>query len=239
MSYVVLDFETYYDKDYSLRKMTPVEYILDPRFDVIGCAFKHSDGTKPFWLDAPTLEGYLPGLARRGPLTVVSHNALFDMCILAWKYGVVPHLIIDTMAMSRALLYAFVGKVSLEAIADHLKLPPKGTAIKHVSGMNADAIKSAGLWDTYTAYAIHDAWLCEQIFLKLASPGYARLLHRGAEAGAAGTVRAGRPHVADVEREVRRGATHAGCRAAYQTLARYRADDLRLRQVRPRHDRAG
>jgi DNA polymerase III epsilon subunit-like protein len=169
MSYVVLDFETYYDKDYSLRKMTPVEYILDPRFDVIGCAFKHSDGTKPFWLDAPTLEGYLPGLARRGPLTVVSHNALFDMCILAWKYGVVPHLIIDTMAMSRALLYAFVGKVSLEAIADHLKLPPKGTAIKHVSGMNADAIKSAGLWDTYTAYAIHDAWLCEQIFLKLAA----------------------------------------------------------------------
>jgi hypothetical protein len=89
------------------------------------------------------------------------------MSILAWHYGVVPDLIVDTMAMSRALLYAFVGKVSLEAIADHLELPPKGTAIKHVSGMNAQAIKDAGLWDTYTAYAKHDAWLCEQIFLKL------------------------------------------------------------------------
>jgi hypothetical protein len=167
MSYVVLDFETYYDKEYSLRKMTPVEYILDPRFEVIGCAVKgHRRRTTPFWLDAPALDSYLHRVNAAGH-TVVSHNALFDMSILAWHYGVVPDLIVDTMAMSRALLYAFVGKVSLEAIADHLELPPKGTAIKHVSGMNAQAIKDAGLWDTYTAYAKHDAWLCEQIFLKL------------------------------------------------------------------------
>ncbi len=165
MSYVVLDFETYYDKEYSLRKMTPVEYILDPRFQVIGCAVK-GPGVEPFWLDGEDLDDYLWGL-RHHTGAVISHNALFDACILAWHYGVVPNLIIDTMAMSRALLYAFVGKVSLEAIADHLELPPKGTAIKHVSGMDADAIKSAGLWDTYTDYAKHDAWLCEQIFLKL------------------------------------------------------------------------
>jgi hypothetical protein len=152
VSYVVLDFETYYDKEYSLRKMTPVEYILDPRFEVIGCAVKQA-GDKPFGSTAPALEVTSRVTARGRPLTVISHNALFDMCILAWHYGVVPDLIIDTMAMSRALLYAFVGKVSLEAIADHLELPPKGTAIKHVSGMNAQAIKDAGLWDTYTAYA--------------------------------------------------------------------------------------
>ena len=33
-----LDFETFYD-DYSLRKITPVEYITDPRFEALGCAF--------------------------------------------------------------------------------------------------------------------------------------------------------------------------------------------------------
>ena len=37
MMKVVWDFETYYDQEYSLKKMTPVEYILDPRFEVIGC----------------------------------------------------------------------------------------------------------------------------------------------------------------------------------------------------------
>ena len=31
-----VDFETYYDRDYSLSKMTTEEYIRDDRFEVIG-----------------------------------------------------------------------------------------------------------------------------------------------------------------------------------------------------------
>jgi DNA polymerase III epsilon subunit-like protein len=179
MSYVVLDFETYYDKDYSLRKMTPVEYILDPRFEVIGCAVIERNGeyntahpsniytTKSYWLDADQFQRYVRvrDLSKR---VVVCHHALFDASILSWRYGVVPWKIVDTMAMARALVYAFIGKVSLEAVAEHLGLPPKGTTIKNVSGMHAADIKAAGLWDAYAAYARHDAWLCEQVFLRLA-----------------------------------------------------------------------
>ena len=39
-----LDFETYYDSEYSLRKMTPAEYILDPRFETIMVAVKADYG---------------------------------------------------------------------------------------------------------------------------------------------------------------------------------------------------
>ena len=48
MRTVVLDFETYYDKEYSLRKMTPVEYILDPRYETVMCAVKEAwpDGSR-------------------------------------------------------------------------------------------------------------------------------------------------------------------------------------------------
>src|SRR5215207_5917352 len=160
MSYIVLDFETYYDKQYLLRKMTPVEYLLDPRFKVIGCAVIDKAGTdwwpEPLWLDGDELRDYLMRLRQRrvvvqgqlaAPLTVISHNALFDMCILAWKYGVVPDLIVDTLSMARAMVYAFTGSAALDKVADHFNLPPKGTAIKHVSGMNAQAIKDAGLWE--------------------------------------------------------------------------------------------
>ena len=34
MKVVTLDFETYYDREYSLSKMTTEEYIRDPRFEV-------------------------------------------------------------------------------------------------------------------------------------------------------------------------------------------------------------
>jgi len=37
---LTLDFETYYDKEYSLRKLTIAEYIHDPRFEVIGVSVK-------------------------------------------------------------------------------------------------------------------------------------------------------------------------------------------------------
>ena len=33
---VTLDFETYFDRDYSLKKMTTEAYIRDPRFEVQG-----------------------------------------------------------------------------------------------------------------------------------------------------------------------------------------------------------
>jgi hypothetical protein len=40
MDIVTIDFETYYDRDYSLSKMTTEAYVRDPRFEVIGVAIK-------------------------------------------------------------------------------------------------------------------------------------------------------------------------------------------------------
>ena len=40
MDLITIDFETYYDRDYSLSKITTEEYIRDPRFEVIGVGVK-------------------------------------------------------------------------------------------------------------------------------------------------------------------------------------------------------
>ena len=45
MALITLDVETYYDRDYSLSKMTTEEYIRDPRFEVIGVSVKVGNGT--------------------------------------------------------------------------------------------------------------------------------------------------------------------------------------------------
>ena len=43
MSIITLDFETYYDKEFSLRRMTTEEYIRDKRFETIGVGVKIDD----------------------------------------------------------------------------------------------------------------------------------------------------------------------------------------------------
>ena len=44
MDLITVDFETYYDKDFSLRKMTTESYIRDYRFEVIGVSVKLNNG---------------------------------------------------------------------------------------------------------------------------------------------------------------------------------------------------
>jgi hypothetical protein len=174
MAVIVLDFETYFDKEYSLRKMTPVEYILDPRFEMIGCAIIDPKFGTPHTRIFAALEEfarYIEWVQWRQKdgehITVLSHNALFDMCILHWRYGFLPDLMVDTMGMSRALVFAFTGSVSLDAVAQHLGLPNKGK-MPNVQGMRAADIRRAGLWNDYTSYACHDAYLCYGIFQHLA-----------------------------------------------------------------------
>lgn len=169
MKQIVLDFETYYDADYSLRKMTPVEYIMDARFEVIGCAVKEGDG-KPFWLTHQELKTYLAGLPEK--VTIISHNALFDMCILSWIYDYVPTLMIDTLGMARAWMGHKLRSLALASIATYLKLGVKGDTVYKVQGMGLAAIKAAGFYEAYAEYSCTDAELCWKIYRHFINEGF-------------------------------------------------------------------
>lgn len=169
MKQITLDFETYYDSEYSLRKMTPVEYILDPRFEVIGCAVKEGDA-KSFWLPGEDLRGYLAGLQDR--IVVISHNALFDMCILCWHFDYVPHMMVDTLGMARAWLQHRLKSLSLASVATYYGIGAKGTTVHKVLGMSAAAIRAAGFYDEYASYSCNDADLCWDIYRKMVAEGF-------------------------------------------------------------------
>jgi DNA polymerase len=163
---IFLDFETYYDNEFSLRRMTSANYILDPRFEMIMCAVKANDGPHEI-VDGPDFPKWL---AQFDPAdtTTVTFNALFDNSILAWRYGFVPHTMIDAMAMARTLLGHKLYRFSLAHIAEYLGQPPKGTAINDVKGMRRADIKAIPyLWTAFMEYAKHDNELCEYIFNKL------------------------------------------------------------------------
>ncbi len=162
MAVITIDFETYYSKDYSLKRMSEVDYILDPRFEVIMCAIK--DG------DAPTVVYTEPAQVRIALSEIdwdnsalLSHNTRFDGAILAWHYGKTPGLYLDTLSMARAVTHPVMGKSSLAALADWMRLPAKGTEVESAIGLTrADFTPS--MLSAYADYCAHDVDLCRMIF---------------------------------------------------------------------------
>ncbi|WP_454627689.1 DNA polymerase [Bradyrhizobium cenepequi] len=169
---IFMDYETYYDKEYSLRKMTPVEYVLDPRFENILCAVRegHPSNQPTYYVDGADF-GHWVKDAKLESSIVVTHNALFDMCVLAWRYGTVPRLMVDTLGVSRAVLGHRLKSLSLASVAKFLGLGVKGGEVHNVIGMSREAIKAAGLWDGYANYSKNDCDLCEGIYDRLVRSG--------------------------------------------------------------------
>ena len=76
MKLIILDGESYYDDEYSLKRLDPASYILDPRFELIGIAVKEP-GSAGYWVEGPDAPAFFAGLDPDDTMTV-SHNALFD-----------------------------------------------------------------------------------------------------------------------------------------------------------------
>jgi hypothetical protein len=175
------DFESFYDNDYSLRKMTPIEYVLDPRWETLGCAIGVEHGkTRLFPQDE--VADYLRGISE--PYCFISHNALFDALILALRYNIHPAGLIDTLGMCRALLAHETpgGRSSLAVVAKHLGYEPKGEFIHRMRGVHAiDLFAWPALVEQWEEYTLHDLDLCRKVFFNLAPrfpPGEALIMDR-------------------------------------------------------------
>jgi DNA polymerase I-like protein with 3'-5' exonuclease and polymerase domains len=165
--FLFLDFETYYDDQYSLRKISIPEYILDPRFEVQMCATRLDNGEDCI-VDGPSFGKFIKNIDP-DTTTVVAFNALFDCSILAWRYGFVPSAMIDTMALARATRGHLLQSASLESVSRVLGLGAKGGGLIKVKGMKLAQIKAAGLYPMFADYAKQDNFLNAAIFKTLIS----------------------------------------------------------------------
>jgi len=135
---LVLDAETYFDKDYGLKKLSVFQYVVDPRFHCHGIAVRWPDGRTEFRIDAAALVDELRG--RYGPnlerVTVVAHNYQFDGLILAKHFGLHPRFVIDTVSLAR---HVHPGRDnSLRGLAVRYGLEEKGELAALVGVRNLD-----------------------------------------------------------------------------------------------------
>jgi DNA polymerase len=162
MPVIFFDLETFYDKQYSLRKLTPPEYILSDQFELI-CAAAQVDNGPIEDIDGPDFAKWL---AQFDPAqtTMVAFNSLFDQSIVAWRYRFVPAKMLDMLGVSRALLGHRLRRLGLEYVAEHLGLGVKGSTIKTVLGMHRAEIIAAGLWPAFLEYNRQDVRLLRGVF---------------------------------------------------------------------------
>lgn len=196
------DFESYYDSDYSLRNMTPVEYVCDQRWETIGISVRVDEITLPMprpfqvgsvprgwsekarWLDGPQIPALFSKIDWKRT-AFMSHNVGFDGAILKWRYGISPALFIDTLGMCRAVLPAAKG-ASLDKALNHIGAPPKGKAIQQARGMRLANIKAnPAFYQEYTKYANRDCdgcfWLFEHMAHFFAGTRGVGTIHRNEE----------------------------------------------------------
>ena len=163
MDIVTIDFETYYDKDYSLSKMTTEAYVRDPRFEVIGVAVKVND-QEVDWYTGKDVAGFLNAIDYSDK-AILCHNTAFDGAILSWHYGIKPKFWFDTLSMARPLHSLTVGG-SLKALATYYKLGAKGDEVLRAMGMRRRDFTPEQM-DAYATYCIQDTNLTYRLFKKL------------------------------------------------------------------------
>lgn len=166
MKILTIDFETYYDREFSLSKMTTEEYVRDPRFEVIGVSVQEDNG-EPVWFsgDQISIYQFLRGYDWENNLAL-AHNAPFDGSILTWVFGIKPKGWLDTLSMARALHGTEVGG-SLKVLTEHYGLGEKGTEVVNALGLRRTDFPADQL-ARYGEYCKNDVDLTYRLFMEMA-----------------------------------------------------------------------
>ncbi len=163
MDIVTIDFETYYDKDFSLSKMTTEAYVRDPRFEVIGVGIKVNNHPTD-WYSGNDVGRFLNSIDYSDK-AILCHNTVFDGAILAWHYGIRPKFWFDTLSMARPLHNITVGG-SLKALATYYRLGQKGDEVINALGKRRADFSPDEL-ERYASYCMNDVELTYKLFAKM------------------------------------------------------------------------
>lgn len=154
---LILDFESYFSADYSLSKLSTVEYITDSRFEFTGLGFEilnHPKANGPVFIPGPQVKWAIKRLRKLlgkafHNCTVVAKNCKFDILILLEKFGIHPPFIIDIEDLSR--FYDSRMSQKLKDLAPMFNLEDKGDTKQfkgqHWKNMDQQAMKEYNLGD--------------------------------------------------------------------------------------------
>jgi DNA polymerase len=170
---IAIDFETYYDTEYSLKTLGPDAYCSHPLFDpymvsVVGEGVRYC---------GPLSEA--PWAAMNGR-DVCAHNARFDKTVFlaAQTRGLIPPIRLRNWFCTADLAVFFGLPRSLKGAAEcALGITMSKDMRDRAKGLHADGLRAAGLWERMAEYGLTDSEICLALFEKL-SPEWPELERR-------------------------------------------------------------
>ena len=167
MSFITLDFESYYTKGLGFKTQTTEEYVKDRRFEVIGVGVKIDDQPSTWFSGTHAeIKEHLMKIDW-DDAALLCHNTLFDGCILAWHFGINPAFMFDTLCMARAIHGVDAGG-SLKALALRYGIGEKGDEVIHAEGKKRLDFSEEEL-HRYGEYCKNDVDLTLRLFKILSS----------------------------------------------------------------------
>lgn len=165
--FVVLDFESYFDDDYSLTKMSTWAYVKDKRFEITGLGGQASYDNqlqelkflKPHEIDNlfSQTNDWWTGLK-----TVIFQNAKFDQMILQEHYGIKPRYVVDLKHLHLHIRPHTSNR--LNDMAVEYGLQPKGDTMSFKGMHWRDIEKDEEVLSNFIDYTKNDVDLEAQLF---------------------------------------------------------------------------
>jgi len=158
---VFVDFETFFDQKnrYSLTNLSDIQYISDPRFQILSVAISSGGPIRVMPGDDKDWPAELTRLASEGR-TFCAHNARFDFRIATLRYGIKPVRIVDTMLMARYLGFpnCKLGVLSQSLLGETKQ--DLATDGKRLHELSRDE------WKALAKYNAHDVHLTAKLYQK-------------------------------------------------------------------------
>ena len=166
MTPLFIDFETYYDADYSLKKLSTIEYVRSPDFKVHCVGIVVGAHRLTYTGEEFTeVVNKIPWKQYR----VVAHNAQFDAFILSEHYGVNPGEWACTLQMARCVLGRRANQYGLDYLAKLLKLGKKVAGV--LPNMAGKRNLTPEEMQKLQEYCLIDTDLCAALYHKLIGLG--------------------------------------------------------------------
>jgi hypothetical protein len=162
---VSLDFETFYDDDYTLSKLSTSEYIRDPRFETLMVGIKIGN-RKRVVIPGPKAKAALKAVDW-STHSLLCHNTQFDGFILSHHYGIVPKKYYCSLSMARGLHSNEIG-AGLDEVAQFYGRAGKlKGSLEKMKGRRYKQLVAEGLYDQGAEYCGVDVDEMLGIFIEM------------------------------------------------------------------------